>query len=87
MDSNNSRMGACTVTEDKINLDLVLSSSPRIKIFIKHFGGEVVYRRDVNLGRQKKLNMDIDLTVFPEGLYMLKVESGDQQLVRLITRS
>lgn len=87
IDSNNSRMGACTVTKDNIKLDLTLSSSPRIKIFIKHFGGEIVYRRDVNLGRQKKLNMDIDLSVFPEGIYMLKVESGDQQLVRLITHS
>lgn len=86
-DSGQSRLGACTITEDQINLDLTLHSSPRIQIYIKHFGGEIVYRRDVNLGRQKKLDMDIDLTVLPKGLYMLKVESGDQQMVRLITRS
>lgn len=85
--SGKSRLGACVITDKQVKLDLTLLSSPRIQIYIKHFGGEVVYRRDVNMGRQKKLNMDIDLSVFPEGLYMLKVESGDQQMVRLINHS
>ncbi|MEM6800994.1 MAG: hypothetical protein AAF696_06290 [Bacteroidota bacterium] len=85
--SGKSRLGACIITDKQVKLDLTLLSSPRIQIYIKHFGGEVVYRRDVNMGRQKKLNMDIDLSVFPEGLYMLKVESGDQQMVRLINHS
>ena len=85
--SGKSRLGSCIITDRQVKLDLTLVSSPRIQIYIKHFGGEIVYRRDVNMGRQKKLNMDIDLSVFPEGLYMLKVESGDQKMVRLIKHS
>ena len=85
--SGKSRLGSCIITDRQVKLDLTLVSSPRIQIYIKHFGGEIVYRRDVNMGRQKKLNMDIDLSVLPEGLYMLKVESGDQKMVRLIKHS
>ena len=79
------RLGTCTVKDGVVFLTFNESIEEEVEIEIKHFGGEVVYRRNFTPGGEIP-NLDLDVSFLPEGLFMLKAQSGNKKIVRLIKR-
>ena len=79
------RLGTCTVKEGYVFLTFHSNLEEEVEIEIKHFGGEVVYRRSF-MPEGEKPKLDLDVSFLPEGLFMLKAQSGNKKIVRLIKR-
>ncbi|MBC6992718.1 T9SS type A sorting domain-containing protein [Neolewinella lacunae] len=72
-------------TDGRLNLQLTLPEAAPLRADVYDLTGRRVLRRD--FGTQRELNTALDLTAYPAGIYLVRLQAGDAaKTVRVIKR-
>lgn len=70
---------------DELQLELELRASAKLKIEVMNLLGQTMIRLDKSLHQGQHL-LPLNVSQLAEGVYMLRIQSGDQQLVERIVK-
>ncbi|MEM7657777.1 MAG: T9SS type A sorting domain-containing protein [Bacteroidota bacterium] len=77
--------GSYHYADGRILLDLQPEAGETVEVMVSELNGQAVYVKQWP-GSSTKFREEINLAYLPDGMYMLQIQSGNQQLNRMLVK-